>query len=68
MFSLLYNTHNAERSERQLKKYVMGLEVLLKSDDALAGMAQWTEHWPVNQEIMGSIPYQGTCLGCGPDP
>ena len=34
----------------------------------LAGVAQWTEHWPVNQTPAGSIPSQGTCLGCGPGP
>ena len=33
---------------------------------ALAGVAQWIEHWPVNQRITGSIPSQGTCLGCEP--
>ena len=35
---------------------------------ALAAMAQWIEHWPVNQRIASSIPSQGTCLGCGPGP
>ena len=35
---------------------------------ALAGVAQWTECWPVNQGVTGSIPSQGTCLGCGPGP
>ena len=32
---------------------------------ALAGVAQWIEHRPVNQKVTGSIPSQGTCLGCG---
>ena len=35
---------------------------------ALAGVAQWIERWPANQEVVGSIPSQGTCLGCGPGP
>ena len=35
---------------------------------ALAGVAQWTEHWPVNQRVAGSIPSQGTCLGFRPGP
>ena len=35
---------------------------------ALAGVAQWIEHRPVNQRITGSIPSQGTRLGCGPGP
>ena len=34
----------------------------------LAGVAQWIEHWPVNEMVAGSIPSQGTCLGCGPGP
>ena len=33
---------------------------------ALAGVAQWTECWPVNWRVAGLIPSQGTCLGCGP--
>ena len=33
---------------------------------ALAGVALWIERWPVNQRVAGSIPRQGTCLGCGP--
>ena len=39
-----------------------------KSASALAGVAQWTERWPVNQRVIGSIPGQGTCLGYGPGP
>ena len=35
---------------------------------ALAGVAQWIEGWPANQRVAGSIPSQGTCLGCGPSP
>ena len=35
---------------------------------ALAGVAQWIECWPVNQRVAGSIPSQGTCLGCEPGP
>ena len=34
----------------------------------MAGAAQWIEHWTVNQSVSGSIPRQGTCLGCGPGP
>ena len=34
----------------------------------LAGVAQWIEHQPANQRVTGSIPSQGTCLGCRPDP
>ena len=35
---------------------------------ALAGVAQWTECWPANQSLAGSIPSEGTCLGCRPGP
>ena len=28
---------------------------------ALAGVAQWSECWPKNQRVAGSIPSQGTC-------
>ena len=41
---------------------------LKKCKTALAGVAQWTEHQPVNQKVASSIPGQGTCLGCGPGP
>ena len=34
----------------------------------LASVAQWIECRPVNQRVTGSIPSQGTCLGCGPGP
>ena len=35
---------------------------------ALARGAQWTECWPTNQRVAGSIPSQGTCLCCRPGP
>ena len=35
---------------------------------ALAGVAQCIEHRPENQPVAGSIPSQGTCLGCRPGP
>ena len=34
----------------------------------LAGVGQWIEHGPINQRVAGSIPSQGPCLGCRPDP
>ena len=37
-------------------------------DTVLAGVAQWIECRPVNQRVDGSIPSQGTCLGCRPGP
>ena len=35
---------------------------------ALAGVTPWIERRPVNQRVTGSIPSQGTCLGCWPGP
>ena len=35
---------------------------------ALAGMSQWIERQPVNQEVAGLISRQGICLGCGSGP
>ena len=35
---------------------------------APAGVVRWTECQPANQRVTGSIPSQGTCLGCGPGP
>ena len=32
---------------------------------ALAGVAQWIVHGPVNWGAISSVPGQGTCLGCG---
>ena len=42
--------------------------ILKFSSLALAGVAQWIEHGPVNQRVTGLIPSQGTCLGYGPSP
>ena len=38
-----------------------------KSLLALAGWLSWLERRPVHQRIAGSIPRQGTYLGCGFD-
>ena len=35
---------------------------------ALAGVAQWIQCWPANQRVAGSIPSQGTHLGCRQGP
>ena len=39
-----------------------------KVTSALAAVAQWIRCQPANQRVAGSIPSQGTCLGCGPGP
>ena len=38
----------------------------IKKSHALAGVAQWIEHRPVNQGVAGLIPSRRTCLGCRP--
>ena len=42
--------------------------LLIRIPVFLAGVTQWIECCPVNQRVAGSIPSQGTCLGCGPTP
>ena len=37
-----------------------------KLGPALTGVAQWVGRHPINRKVAGSIPSQGTCLGCGP--
>ena len=39
-----------------------------KANGVLAGVVQWIKCQPENQEVAGSIPSQGMCLGCGPGP
>ena len=34
----------------------------------MAGVAQWTEHQPASQGVIGSIPSQDTCMGGRPSP
>ena len=41
---------------------------VLTIKDALAGVAQWIEHWPANQRVASSIPGQDICLAYGPGP
>ena len=31
-------------------------------------MAQWVGHHPTKRKVAGSIPSEGTCLGCRPGP
>ena len=39
-----------------------------KRKKGLAGVAQLIEYGPAKHRVTGSIPSQGTCLGCRPDP
>ena len=53
--------------EQQFKK-VFKLKIIIikekKKEGSLAGVAQWIECLPADQRVTGSIPSQGTCLGC----
>ena len=44
------------------------MSLIKKNEFALAGVAQWIECWPVDPGVAGSIPSQGTCLGCQQGP
>ena len=44
------------------------LDIKKKKPVALVGVAQWVECGRLNRKITGSIPSQGTCLGCRPGP
>ena len=44
------------------------VETARKTDTHLTGVAQWIECQPANQRVAGSIPSQGTYLGCRPGP
>ena len=47
---------NVSLSNQYIKK-----KFFLNQYPALAGVAQWTERWPVNQRVTGLIPGWGTC-------
>ena len=39
-----------------------------KNQQALTGVAQLVGRLPESEKVTGSIPGQGTCLGCRPGP
>ena len=53
------------QSVPQVAVILMELKI---TDAGTAGVAQWIERQPVNQRVSGSIPSQGTCVGCRPGP
>ena len=66
-----------EEEEVDLKTYYKSIVIRVEcihiqidknTDEPLAGVVQWNEHWTVNQRVTGLIPSQGTCLGCRPGP
>ena len=44
------------------------VKLFKRSPTSLTGVAQWTDLQPINQKVTGSIPSEGTGLGCGPGP
>ena len=63
--AVIYNIRKQKTTNQNSKKKK---RIKKKKMRAPAGMAQWIECWPVNQRLTGSIPSQGTYLGCGPGP
>ena len=59
---------NVTANKPCIHSFLAGQHVAWTATLALAGVAQWIEHWSVNQKATGSIPCQGTCLGCRPGP
>ena len=53
------------RRERNILNLIQSI---YQNPTALAGVAQWTEFRPADQEVTGSISDQGPCLGCRPGP
>ena len=59
----MLNLHGLNKlSQRQVA------DGIKRQEPALVGVGQWSECRPVNQRVAGSIPSQGSCLGCGPGP
>ena len=54
--------------KRRRKKEKEKKESIKKQPKALAGVAQWMEHWPVKQRVSGSIRSESTGLNCRPGP
>ena len=55
-------------TEKYVKNFAIVSNKNVTNNIALATVAQWIECRPLNQEVAGSIPSQGTCLGCRPGP
>ena len=55
--------NSIQKNGRSSKKQSLANIFFLYKNLALAGVAQWTEGWPVNQKVTGSILSQDKCLG-----
>ena len=73
-FLLKYQMHISQtqstysKNLHRTEKYPESIHLFKNMYQALAGVAQWIECQPTNQRVTGSIPSQGTCLGCRPGP
>ena len=65
-FSLWLLRWKAQRHGLLFSRHSMTFETTKSKPSS--GVAKWIEGQPVNQRVAGSIPSQGTCLGCGPGP
>lgn len=61
IFILVFPCHEVWQSY-SVKTWAIALKNI---STCLARVAQWTEHRPMYQQVAGSIPGQGICLGCG---
>ena len=68
----IWKQSNCQSVDEWIKKlwhiYTMEYYSAIKKKIALAGVAQWIECRPAKQRVAGSIPSQGTCLGCRSSP
>ena len=64
-YSLLVKCKSVQPLWKTVQRFLKKLKIVLT---ALADVAQWIEHQPVNQRVAGLIPSQGICLGCRPGP
>ena len=60
--------HRKYQNDSEKQPNLWGVPYLKINKSALAGVALWIECRPVNWKVAGSIPSQGTRLGCGPGP
>ena len=68
MTAEVVHNYNIDDEDTEIAKDFAYFDSAINSNGALAGVALWIEHRPMNQRVAGLIPSHGTYLGCGPDP